>query len=289
MSATLADDSILVSHFNVDIEKIDKVITPAKADDIGDRLILVPQEINTNITDDDLKYKLKELSKIHNVIIIVPSHYRARYWNDVADDVLHSNNLHAGIQKLKKGHVGLVILVNRYDGIDLPDSACRILVIDGLPDARSEYEKVEQSVLLESERVLNVRIQKVEQGMGRGIRSNTDYCVVFLMGKNLTSTLYAEGALKKFSAATKAQMNLSSKISEQVRGKNIDDIIKVIDYSLSRNLDWIKANKRFLVSIEYDETKKINPTLLAMRKAFDAAEKETIKAQLRFYSIILIQ
>ncbi|SCG83984.1 hypothetical protein DW1_2420 [Proteiniborus sp. DW1] len=273
MSATLADDSILVSHFNVNIEKLDKIITPARADDIGDRLILVPQEINTNLTDDDLKNKFKELSKIHNVIVIVPSDYRAKYWNDVADDVLRSSNLHTGIQKLKNGHVGLVILVNRYDGIDLPDSACRILVIDGLPDARSEYDKVEQSVLLESERILNEKIQKIEQGMGRGVRSNTDYCVVFLMGKNLTSTLYAEGALNKFSAATKAQMDLSSKISEQVRGKGIDEIINVIDYLLTRNLDWIKANKRFLVSIEYDKTKKINPTLLAMRKAFDVAEK----------------
>ena len=33
----------------------------------------------------------------------------------------------------KRAHVGLVVLINKYDGIDLPDDACRVLVIEGLP------------------------------------------------------------------------------------------------------------------------------------------------------------
>jgi hypothetical protein len=49
------------------------------------------------------------------------------------------------VEKLKNGYVGLVILVNKYDGIDLPEDACRILVIDGLAEIKSEYEKLEQS------------------------------------------------------------------------------------------------------------------------------------------------
>ena len=30
-----------------------------------------------------------------------------------------------------------VVLVNRYDGIDLPDAACRILIFDGKPYSES--------------------------------------------------------------------------------------------------------------------------------------------------------
>ena len=43
--------------------------------------------------------------------------------------------------------------------------------------------------------------------MGRGVRSNDDYCVVFLMGKSLISHLYKSGAIDKFSSATKAQFD----------------------------------------------------------------------------------
>lgn len=42
-------------------------------------------------------------------------------------------------------HVGLVVLVNKYDGIDLPNDACRIPVIDGLPDVRRKIDIIRQS------------------------------------------------------------------------------------------------------------------------------------------------
>lgn len=41
-----------------------------------------------------------------------------------------SNHL---IRALRDGHVGLVVLINKYDGIDLPSDACRILALDGCP------------------------------------------------------------------------------------------------------------------------------------------------------------
>lgn len=46
---------------------------------------------------------------------------------------------------MKSGHVGLAIIINKYDGIDLPGDACRLLVIDGLPNIRSEYDAYEQN------------------------------------------------------------------------------------------------------------------------------------------------
>ncbi|MBC5638693.1 hypothetical protein H8S33_18125 [Ornithinibacillus sp. BX22] len=91
--------------------------------------------------------------------------------------ILNSKNLHAGVEKLKEEHVGLVVVINKYDGIDLPKSACTVLVIDGLPDVRRKIDKIEESALQGSELVLNNKIQKIEQGMGRGIRSKDDYCV----------------------------------------------------------------------------------------------------------------
>ncbi len=273
MSATLSDDSVLLSHFNVDINCISRLVTPSTANDIGDRMILVPQEFNPSISDEELKEFFKHLSAIYNVVVIVPSFYRASFWEDVANDVLSTDNLYDGIQCLKDGHIGLVILVNKYDGIDLPYDACRILVIDGLPDVRRRIDKIENSILAGSEYTLTQLIQRIEQGMGRGIRSNDDQCVVFLMGRNLTGHLYAQGALRKFTHATKAQLDLSDKLCEQLRGKGLDEIEEVIKLSLDHDAAWVKASKGALVHLRYESAATVSPIVTRQRKAFTAALK----------------
>lgn len=188
MTATLVDDSILSTYFGITEESIHKTIMPSTAGDIGDRMILLPQVINPELTDDQIKIFCKSISQDVNVVVIVPSDDRANFWRDKADLILNTDNLYEGVTRLKKERVGLTILINRYDGIDLPKEACRFLIIDGLPIIRRLIDKVESGIIIGSLRKSAKLIQKIEQGMGRGIRSSDDYCVVFLMGRNLTST-----------------------------------------------------------------------------------------------------
>ncbi len=271
MTATLGDDSILVSHFDVSEEEIKIPIVPESAGDVGDRMILIPQVINTETTDDEIKAYCKHVSQYVNVVIIVPSTFRAQYWTDRADLVLNATNLYEGVEKLKKGHIGLTVLINKYDGIDLPGNACRLLVIDGFPDVRRLIDKVKQSVLMGSTRQINQIIQRVEQGMGRGVRSNDDYCVVFLIGRNLTRQLYSQGAVNKLSPSTKAQLELSDQVAEQIKGKPINELTNTINYCLNRVDDWVRASKGVLASLKYSENTMIDDVTISMRKAFDLA------------------
>ena len=55
MSATLSDDSVLISNFDVEKDILKKSIVPKKASDIGDRMILYPQALNPEISDESLK------------------------------------------------------------------------------------------------------------------------------------------------------------------------------------------------------------------------------------------
>lgn len=274
MTATLADDSVLVTHFNASAEAVRKPIAPQTASDIGDRMILVPQELNKDAGDDEVKALVSKMSVAHNVVVIVPSHRRAAYWADVAKMTLaaSSNNLNSGIAKLRAGHVGLVVLVNRYDGIDLPQSACRILVVDGLPDVRRKIERIEQSVLGGSEQITSQYIQRIEQGMGRGIRSNEDYCVVVLMGRSLTGMLYADNALEMFTPATRAQLTLSEQLAKQLRGKPIADLEGAMDVCLTREKRWVSASKGALVKLKSKPEGTVRPLAEKLRHAFDAAE-----------------
>lgn len=271
MTATLVDDSILSTHFNLDKNAISNVITPNIAGDIGDRMILIPQSLNPDITDDELKEYYKSLSEEVNVVIIVPSFYRAKYWKDVSNIVVDNDTIHENIEKMKNEHIGLVVLVNRYDGIDLPQDACRVLVIDGLPDSRRLIDQINESQLIGSNKAINQKIQKIEQGMGRGVRSNNDYCVVFLMGKSLISNLYDNKVINKFSQATKAQFELSEKLSEQLQNKGLDKIdTNAVNASLSRNDGWITASKSCLASLTYIQNDSDN-FAIAQRLAYNEA------------------
>ncbi|WP_103908305.1 DEAD/DEAH box helicase, partial [Dehalococcoides mccartyi] len=271
MSATLLDDSILVSHLDVKNESISNLITPKTANDIGDRIILIPQEINPCISDEELKTFFKKLSISYNVVVIVPSQHRANYWQDVADKTLSSANIYNGIISLKNRHIGLVVLINRYDGIDLADDACRILVIDGLPDIRRRIDKIEQTILAGSDKVNTKLIQRIEQGMGRGIRSRADQCAVFLIGHKLTDQLYSKGAINKFSPATQAQLNLSDRIAEQLRGSSLDKLEDLINLSIEHDPRWVKASKEAIVHLKYEQACKMDPIILQQRYAFNAA------------------
>jgi hypothetical protein len=270
MSATVSDDSILVTHFDADPGSVKKPIYPESSGDIGDRMIFVPQELNPDLTDDEIKAYLKQCSQWANVVVIVPSEFRAKYWADVASDTLRASTLLAGVDKLRKGPVGIVVLVNKYDGIDLPDNACRILVIDGLPDVRGRLEKIEQGMLFGSDEVLREAIQRIEQGMGRGIRSNEDFCAVLLMGRSLTSHLYARNAKKFFSAATRAQLDLSEQLAKQLPNPSISQIHEAVRSFLGRDPSWVRASKAAVIGAKYTAG-DVSQTALSQRQAFNAA------------------
>lgn len=137
MTATLADDSILVSHFQADASEVAEPIRPKGGGDIGDRMILAPQEINPDYTVEEIKTMVSAIAVDVNVVVIVPSKQRADFWTGAASQVLDKDNIQEGIDRLKSGHVGLTVLINKYDGIDLPGEACELLVIDGLPEVWS--------------------------------------------------------------------------------------------------------------------------------------------------------
>jgi len=263
-----------------------KHITPNVANDIGDRMILVPQEIDPEITENDLKAFLKKKSAKYNTVVVVPSEYRAKFWADVADLLVKAENLEDAVDQLKATHVGLVVLINKYDGIDLPNDACRILVLDGLPQARRLFERIETNMLAGSAHVIGRQIQRIEQGMGRGIRANDDYCVVLLMGASLTRTMFLMGAKQMFSPATRAQLEKSLEVASQL-GSGLDELDGAIEICLQQGTDWKRVAREAVANISYPPTGTVRPTAVAQRAAFDDASiRNYVQAESAIQSVI---
>jgi hypothetical protein len=271
MTATLADDSILVSHFQANAKEVEKPIRPKGGGDIGDRMILAPQEINPDYTIEEIRSLVSSISKDRNVVVIVPSRWRADFWKDATDQLLDKDNIHAGVERLKNGHVGLTVLINKYDGIDLPGKACELLVIDGLPEVYGLGERLEMLLLDGTKRQLVRQVQRIEQGMGRGVRSSDDHCVVLLLGGRLTQRLHQPEAETMFSSATLAQISLGKEVSSQVRGKSIEELEPILNLCLEQDDEWVQAGRNAVVNAPPINDGQLDENQVRLRAAFDAA------------------
>lgn len=274
MTATLADDTILVSHFKADASEVVKPIRPKGGGDIGDRMILAPQEINPDYTVEEIKALVECIAEDLNVVVIVPSNSRAHFWRDVADQVLDKDNLREGVERLKAEHVGLTVLINKYDGIDLPGEACELLVIDGLPEVYGLGERLEMLLLDGTKRQLVRQVQRIEQGMGRGVRSSDDHCVVLLLGGRLTQRLHQPEAEEMFSSATRAQLALGKEVAAQVRGKSLDELEPILNLCLDQDDEWVQAGRNAVVNAPPINDGRLDENQVKLREAFDAVRIE---------------
>jgi hypothetical protein len=272
MSATFADDNVFITQFGVNPSAMQRLIVPEIANDIGDRMILVPQALNPGLSENDVKAYVKMKSKELSAVVIVPSKRRAdEFWSDAADQILMGEEVHTGVSTLRQSSnpTGLTVLVNRYDGIDLPDDACRLLVLDGLPDVRRSVDRVDQGALISSTLPRTEVAHRIEQGMGRATRSAEDYAAVLLMGSSLVQQLYERKAVDRFSEATRAQMELSEEIGEQIKGEGVDAMNDAIQKCLDRDKHWVGLSRDRLSGLKYDDSATVDTDAKARRDAFE--------------------
>jgi len=271
LTATLADDSVLVTHFDARPSSAENPITPLSAADLGDRMILAPQDIVPNLPDDQIRRAIRGLADEVNVVVLVPSKRRADEWEHLADITAAADGIEAAVGQLVSGHhVGLVILISKYDGIDLPGDACRVLVVDGLPEAYGGIERREAVILGESDAMVGWQLQRVEQGMGRGVRSADDFCAVLLLGPRLTQLIADPRNLARFGPATRAQLELSRQIAEQIQDTSLAEIMTAVRQCLSREPGWVAASRNVLAGISYGPA-RLDPIAVNVRAAFNAA------------------
>lgn len=272
LTATLADDSVLVTDFGADPDSVSTPITPQTAGDIGERMILAPMELNPQLDVEDVRAGLAALAETHNVVVIAPSKRIAERWSPYTPEsnIIDSDAVADIVECLRNGLVGLVVFVNRYDGIDLPGNACRVLILDGLPESFSGEERLETQLTSHATGTDDRQVQRIEQGMGRGVRSNEDHCVVFLLGARLTQLVYDPKTLARFSPATQVQLNQSRKMSSGLENKPLSAIIDVARQALDRDPEWVTYARRGLSHVE-PSPGHVSPAAIARRLAFDRA------------------
>ncbi len=283
LTATLADDSALVTDFGADPALVASPITPGSAADLGDRMILAPVALNPNLDADAVRVLARQFAdgdrdgdgvvetEPVNVVVLVPSDWAVEAWKPYADRTFWVGDLEAGVKELQGGHVGLVVLVNKYDGVNLPGNACRLLILDGVPRPLDGVERREAVALADSPVRLAREVQRIEQGMGRGVRDGEDYCAVLLLGANLAVAIHDRRHLALFSQATQAQLKLSRELAQQIKGEGLDAVRQALRGCLGRMPQWTQRSRRALAEVRYAEHGTVRAEAVALREAFDLA------------------
>ncbi len=247
MSATTNDDSFFIKELGLSKSSILKPLLYTKEKWSGEKMILIPTLIDESLDRNEI---IKEFSKIelnreYGVIALVPSFAQSEIWRDNGAHVSKSESIDENISNLKAGNFdNCHVLVNRYDGIDLPDNTCRVLIIDSKPYAQNLSDRYQEYCRIDSEAILVKIAQKIEQGLGRGVRGERDYCVIILTGSELVSSIRSKKTRAFFSSQTQTQIDIGLEIAEITKeesnpnANSISVINGLIKQCLKRDEGW---------------------------------------------------
>jgi len=192
MSATVTDDAFLVKGLQLSPETISNPLSYAKETWSGEKMILLPSVIHEDLDRERLVKWLATPGDKRKFgrVGLTPSVARSKDWKSYGAIITDKTNVDDVIDGLRKGdYEKTVVLVNRYDGIDLPDSTCRILMFDSKPFSESLIDLYAERVRPNSKATLTKTMRTIEQGMGRSVRGEKDYSVIIVVGSELVRTL----------------------------------------------------------------------------------------------------
>ncbi len=213
-SATLADDSALVRELGCAPDAALTPVQPSSDAGVGERMVLAPTLINKTLDREWVMSWCSRISKVVRVVVLTASTPTANEWQKHGATVASGNVVDTTVDALRSGGVSFAAFPNRYDGVDLPDDACRVLVLDGMPYGESMTTKHDAMVPGRPSASQNRLVHRIEQGMGRAVRSHVDYAVVILCGPELASFVSRREVLALFNPATQAQLQLARRLAE---------------------------------------------------------------------------
>lgn len=260
MSATLNEDAFLVKDLGIDSKSVLNPLTDEISNNYGERLIIVPTLVNTRLSREKLIEWICNFTKQSGdfgVVSIVPSNYRAVSWKQSGSILAQSKYLYEKIEEMK-GNIkrgesnNVLVLLNEYDGIDLPDNTCRILILDSLPGYHSLIDDYTQSIRPKSKVIKRLMAQRIEQGMGRAIRSSSDWCAVIIIGTNITDFIAEKSKRQYLSEEAQLQIELAEYLAKQIisEGVQIKNIEELLNQCINRDAAWKKFYKEWMSGLE---------------------------------------
>lgn len=210
---------------------------------LGRRLFVFPDlSLESNAHGEILK-KLHEEAK--RSVLIVPSdsdsqgisEWLAKTVSGI--QIFHANDLIESKENYCKSHNAMVIMANRFDGVDFPDGESRMLFIYNLPKITHLQEKFfvgkMAASLLYSERIKT----RIVQAVGRCTRNASDYSVVCILGDSILNEVTSPKILATYHPEMRAEISFG--VDNSTDFKTVDDILENVRIFYERGDEWADA------------------------------------------------
>lgn len=274
LSATLADDVFLVKNFNLNPDVVTAPLTCREKKYSGERLIIIPTLIDNQL---DRNFIIEWLTRYiqskgdFGVFALVNSSYRAHDWK--GSEIMTVSKLEPKIQLLisqieKNVAKSVFVLINGYDGVDLPDRTCRILCLDSLPSYTSLSERFIEKNLPRTRIFRKLMSQRIEQGIGRSIRGSNDWSAVLIIGNDLTSFISDKSKRVDLSDEVQKQISIGELLIPQLKSddSSIKAIEKLLNQFLARDDGWKRFYKKYMVDIKQKSVDKDDLTRFVLER-----------------------
>lgn len=258
LSATLTEDAFLIKDLGLSPASVLNPLTDNELKYSGERLILLPTLVDPSLKREELIAWLSDLPKKYGnfgFFTIVPSNYSAQLWK--TEHIVNASNFEDLLESLKDDIKGKrafdnYVLINKYDGIDLPGHICRILCLDSLPSYTALVDRYYQSVMPGTTIIQRKLAQRIEQGIGRAIRGVSDYCVVIIIGTDI-SAFFSENTKRGYlSNEAQRQIKIGEELAEELKkeGPALGAIENLIQNVLDRDPGWKAYYKNAMSDVE---------------------------------------
>lgn len=130
---------------------------------------------------------------------------------------------------------GICALASRYDGIDLPDDACRVVVLDGKPDQDSLQERFLYGRAKAGAAIAERVRTRVVQGAGRATRQPNDAAIVVILDRGLTKYLQQPETINALEADLQAEIQFGR---ENSTDPSVNEVLSNVDTFLDQGDAW---------------------------------------------------
>lgn len=267
MSATLGEGGDLERITG--IKKIHRIECPAKWKKraIGRRLFYFP-----DLYFGEEKNKLSELliQEAGRALVITSSDSEAdKFKAEVKDSLngytfISAKTFESSPDSFFKNPKSVLMFANRYDGVDLADDKCRLLILDNLSKGLNLQDKFILERMAANSNY-NDRIRtKITQMIGRCTRSETDYSLVVVTGGELTDFFNN----KKYRDLLHPEIQAEVKFGiEQSGVDNLEDFVENFRIFLKQGDEWQNAEDGIASLRDESTTKKIEASEILQKSA----------------------
>jgi hypothetical protein len=280
MSATLGAGGEMERIFGR--RKIKRIPIPSgwEKQGTGRRLFCFPQLTTDLSHDPDAvdRWVARVIAEHGRAIVLTPDGRTAKGFIEnrlpAGWPVLSANDVEDDLKVLTGQPAAALVLTNRYDGIDLPDDDCRLVVLDGLP-ARGDLQERFLYGSLGAVEVLQERIRaRIMQGAGRATRNARDFAAVLLLDDELISYTIRRDVQDAMHPEIHAELEFGYRNSIDITSTEMIDQLRIF---ATHGREWREVEQDIVVARDqYERTDAPGSTELQQSAPLEVAACDAI-------------